>query len=333
MLLNKSILGLVGLLLASTSLTGCSSYQLFPSSLFNNGGFMRSPRAEVHHYRPVPVVVPAKRLTEADIKPSTAKSSHNKSSKKTPKSRKGNPIKTIQAANRKARHFPDSSDYENATMRYTFEKGALYKVYAAPLRLTDIQLQPGERITGKPAAGDTERWVLGVNDSIENGQAQQHLLIKPTQANLKTTLIINTNRRTYLLELSSHKKTWMAAVRWQYPDETQHTQQHDAYQHLAAPDIDLDKLNFAYSIRGPHRRPVWTPTRVFDDGRRVFIRFPKARKYHEAPALFVVSTQGETQLVNYRVQNDYYIVDRLFNRAELRVGQGKANTIRILREG
>lgn len=270
-----------------------------------------------------------------------------------------NPFSAIQAANRDALRTPNPADYQNAMMSYTFEEGALYEVFTAPLRLTSIQLQRGEVITGKPAAGDTVRWVVGVNQG-QNGAAP-HILVKPVQAGLKTSMVVNTNKRTYLLNLSSHPQTWMAAVRWQYPQDDYQRQlaQYNAakaereaeirrrqwiqqqqiakqqeQQRLAAKAVDLDKLNFAYAIQAPRfGKPAWTPTQVFDDGRKTFIRFPEARQRTEAPALFVLSPQGELQLVNYRVQNDFYVVDRLFNAAELRVGQQRPRVVRILRRG
>jgi type IV secretion system protein VirB9 len=50
----------------------------------------------------------------------------------------------------------------------------------------------------------------------------------------------------------------------------------------------------------------------------------------EAPALFVLRNK-ETQLVNYRVKNDFYVVDRLLDSAELRVGQQDQEIVRISR--
>jgi type IV secretion system protein TrbG len=76
---------------------------------------------------------------------------------------------------------------------------------------------------------------------------------------------------------------------------------------------------------------VWTPVQVFDDGAKTFVRFPPAMLNREAPALFVVSSTKGTQLVNYRVKNETYIVDRLFDQAELRVGQPDQEIVRITR--
>lgn len=44
-------------------------------------------------------------------------------------------------------------------------------------------------------------------------------------------------------------------------------------------------------------------------------------KLLEAPPLFVIGDEGP-ELVNYRVVGNYYVVDRLFTKAELKLGTG-----------
>ena len=245
----------------------------------------------------------------------------------------------IDDANRKAATGPESEAYFNAIMTYDFAEGALYQVYTAPLRLTSIQLQPGEKIIGKPAAGDTIRWVMGVGRSGGSGGVQQqHLYVKPTRPGLDTTIAVNTDRRTYYLELHSFDETYMAAVQWRYPHdeldqlETSAARDEALVQATTATNIKLESINFSYRVGVEKGKPVWTPVQVFDDGRKTFIRFPAAMLAREAPALFVLSSTNETQLVNYRVKNDYYIVDRLVERVELRVGQKDQEIVRITRE-
>ena len=45
----------------------------------------------------------------------------------------------------------------------------------------------------------------------------------------------------------------------------------------------------------------------------------------------MVGAQGDAQLVNYRFRAPYYIVDRLFGAAELRLGGKKGEMVRIER--
>lgn len=88
-------------------------------------------------------------------------------------------------------------------------------------------------------------------------------------------------------------------------------------------------MQFRYSIAGD--TPAWRPLRAFDDGQKVYIQFPASIAQGELPPLFVIGAAGDTQLVNYRVRAHYYIVDRLFGAAELRLGGDKAQVVRITR--
>jgi type IV secretion system protein TrbG len=243
----------------------------------------------------------------------------------------------IREANRKATEGPSPDEYFNAIMTYDFTAGTLYQIYTAPQRLTDIQLQAGEKLVGKPAVGDNIRWILARGSSATAGIEQQHIYIKPTRPDLDTTLAINTDRRTYHLELHSYDDAYLAAVAWRYPQdeaaqlEATLERQQALNQVTTATNVSIDKLNFNYGVAILGGRPQWVPTQVFDDGHKTFIRFPTAMLDREAPALFVVSSAGETQLVNYRVKNDTYIVDRLFESAELRLGQQSQEIVRVVR--
>ncbi|MBL4870287.1 MAG: TrbG/VirB9 family P-type conjugative transfer protein, partial [Robiginitomaculum sp.] len=92
----------------------------------------------------------------------------------------------------------------------------------------------------------------------------------------------------------------------------------------------IENLNFHYEIKGDH--PHWRPLRAFDDGHKVFIQFPARLDQGEAPPLFVMGRKGKSQLVNYRVKGAYYIVDRLFKAAELRLGEKDQDVVRIVRD-
>jgi len=94
----------------------------------------------------------------------------------------------------------------------------------------------------------------------------------------------------------------------------------------------VEQIRFRYAISGD--APSWKPLRAFDDGQRVYIQFPGGIAQGELPPLFVIGPQGDGQLVNYRFRSPYYVVDRLFGAAELRLGGfkgGKAEVVRIER--
>lgn len=246
------------------------------------------------------------------------------------------PRARIGAANAAARVQPAQGGFVNAIQRYPWSEGALYQVYAAPGQVTDIALQAGEQLVGAGpvAAGDTARWIIGDTESGSGAAKRVHILVKPTARDLATNLVINTDRRTYHLELRATAATYMASVSWTYPQDALIALRGEAAAaasvHPIAAGLDLTALQFGYEIVGD--APAWRPLRAFDDGRQVFIEFPAGIGQGEMPPLFVVGAGGSGDLVNYRVQGRHMIVDRLFAAAELRLGDKRAQQrVRILR--
>jgi type IV secretion system protein VirB9 len=246
-----------------------------------------------------------------------------------------NPKIRIARANKAARMEPKEADYLNAIQVYPFSEGALYQVYAAPSEITDIALEPGEQLvgTGPVAAGDTVRWIIGDTESGSGASKRIHILVKPIRARLSTNLVINTDRRTYHLELHSTDATYMASVSWAYPQDQlialRKANTAAETQTPVASSIDLNALRFRYAITGD--TPPWRPVRAFDDGRQVFVEFPVGIAQGEMPPLWVLGPEGGAELVNYRVKGRFMIVDRLFAAAELRLGGEKQQKVQILR--
>lgn len=249
----------------------------------------------------------------------------------------------IARMNRAARVEPSVGPQASASQVYVYAEGALYHVYATPGRISDIVLEPGEALVGNGAvaAGDTARWIIGDTISGAGATERVHVMVKPTRPDLATNLIINTDRRTYHLELRATAAAYLSSVSWRYPagalvalsgGPPSAASPASAPAATAAPSDAVDRLNFGYAIGG--KRVAWRPTRVFDDGAQVFIDFPRAVAQDQLPPLFVRGVDGKTlELVNYRVRGGRMVVDRLFEAAELRMGTGKRQkVVRIKRE-
>jgi type IV secretion system protein TrbG len=241
----------------------------------------------------------------------------------------------LGAAMEAARVQPERTGFINAIQVFPYTEGALYQVYAKPGQVTDIALQEGEQLVGPGpvASGDTVRWMIGDTMSGSGPLARVHILVKPVRPDIATNLVINTDRRTYHLELRADPSVYMASVSWTYPQDELIALRHASAEAIGATPvaagIDLSTLNFRYAIDGD--RPDWRPMRAFDDGVRVFIEFPETIAQGELPPLFVIGAKGEAELVNYRVSGRYMIVDRLFARAELRLGGRRGQqTVRIV---
>lgn len=223
---------------------------------------------------------------------------------------------------------------------YTYGDKALFSVATAPMRVTDLVLEPGEKLVSRPTAGDAARWVITVLDSVTRGEPQSHVFVKPLRSGLRTNLTLTTNRRSYFLELSSSDDgKYMAGVQWQYPlDQAERRRQElaraERERQSTTAVSNLEALRFDYRIQVTAGDPGWKPTMVFDDGEKTFIRFPGPVTPARAPLLFVLRSGSvkNAKFVNYRVKNDLYVLDRLIESAELRLdGDDSQDVVRITR--
>ncbi|WP_038959194.1 P-type conjugative transfer protein TrbG [Bradyrhizobium japonicum] len=238
------------------------------------------------------------------------------------------PVSRVETANSAARVEPRKRGYFNAAQIYSYSPGALYQIYAAPGQITDIALEEGEQLTGSGpiAAGDTVRWVVGDTESGSGDARRVHILVKPTRVSIETNLVVNTDRRTYLIELRSRERPYMPSVAWYYPETARERSRSVALKPVLP---DPAQRISRYAIEGDS--PPWRPRAAYDDGRKVYVEFPQSIVQGEMPPLFVIGPDGKTELVNYRAYGNVLIVDRLFAAAELRLGGEHQQKVRIVR--
>jgi type IV secretion system protein TrbG len=245
----------------------------------------------------------------------------------------------VRAANASARSYPTPGAYLNSTLYYDYEAGRLYEVETSPRFLTAIMLRPGEKLLAK-ASGDTVRWVLGETAEGSGPNQQVVVLLKPMRGGLKTNIVLTTDQRTYLIEAASREgPAYTSAVSWNYPQEAMQAlaaaeaaKAAQAATVVAQPALAIDELHFGYRIEPVHIKPPrWQPLRVFDDGTRTYIQFPVNMAATDAPPLFLIGPKDTAELVNYHYINGYYVVDRLMDAAELRIGEKPQAIVRITR--
>lgn len=226
---------------------------------------------------------------------------------------------------------------------YSYGAG-LPTIVCAPLRVCMIELQPGERIVGEPHIGDAVRWNISPATYGSADETTSVIILKPQQPGLDTNLLITTDRRAYYVRLISKAQEYVARAAFAYPaDDVRKWQQHLIAERAKEREtrrsvemrpamIAVERMNFDYAIRGAAES--LRPLRVFDDGSKTYVQMRPEIQHREAPALVVVGKDGKGEMVNYRVQNQTYIVDRLFDRAQLILGSGKkAQKVEISRAG
>lgn len=200
-------------------------------------------------------------------------------------------------------------------------------IVCAVMQVTDIELEPGE-IVNTVHLGDQARWLLEPAVTGAGVAEVQHIVIKPMDVGLETSLVVTTNRRTYHFRLKSHKTQYMPRVSFIYPGAVMSRWQAQKDQHTEERKVKtipqtgeyLDNLDFAYRIEGS---ASWKPVRVYNDGQKTIIQMPS--KMREAPTLLIMNG-SETVMGNYRLQGDRYVVDDLFEKAILIAGVGGKQT-------
>lgn len=218
--------------------------------------------------------------------------------------------------------------------RITFLHGAtMPSVICSPLKITDIQLEVGEELKSIQA-GDTARWNFSTDVSGKGKNEVVHIIVKPLDLGLDTNLLIFTDRRTYNLKLVSKKYAWTPIVNFTYNASLQSSlinykkyqrkradsyKKQNSFEKSPQSRVDINNLNFNYEIEGDAE---WKPLRVYNDGIKTFIQMPKDMSVQEAPALVVIDSSSNKNLVNYRLKEDKYIVDKLFDSAILILGVG-----------
>ena len=207
-------------------------------------------------------------------------------------------------------------------------------IVCAVLQVCDVALQPGE-LVNSIHLGDTARWTIDPAITGSGNNEVQHLVIKPMDVGLETSLDVFTNLRAYHMQLRSHRTQYMPKVAFTYPEDS--LAKWEAFKKRETKDREektipktgeyLGDLNFDYEITSDSD-VGWKPVRVYNDGQKTIIQMSPSMSQTEAPTLLIVRKEGgvftddETEIVNYRVQGDRYIVDSIFNRAIMIAGVG-----------
>jgi type IV secretion system protein VirB9 len=217
---------------------------------------------------------------------------------------------------------------QNGALSYVYGDH-IPRIVCRPNHLTDIALQPGEKVTAVHA-GDTARWQIAPATSGADGQETVHVIVKPLMPDIRTNLLVMTSARTYNLDLLSSANDFIPAVRFSYPEDTlkgwkAFIEEGKKKQVRADQDIHTlspDDLYFGYEITKGKELP-WRPVRVFDDGTKTYIEMPAKYRSLEAPVLMFYEG-SQLKLVNYRVKDRFYVADRIMTKkAVLMAGKSR----------
>lgn len=198
---------------------------------------------------------------------------------------------------------------------FSYYKNNVYEIYTKPNYLTTIKLDKGEDINFI-GGGDTERWLL---EQAKGGEdSRNYVYIKPIESGLRTNLVINTNKKTYYLNIESTESMYNPLVEWAYPYDEKIAvyKANQVNEKLEAESVE--NLNFDYRVTD--NLYSWTPKEVFDDGIKTYLVMKKQMFSAEAP-VFYVKDGKILNLVNYRIKDNKIIIDRIFKEGVLKLGK------------
>lgn len=206
----------------------------------------------------------------------------------------------------------------DSTMIFTYAPNQLYKIYCRLGFLTDLEFKKGEEITFV-GGGDTSAWMV----EAATIDGTPHIYVKPVVETSATNLIVNTNKRSYQILLNT-SDWYNPMVRWNYGNEEriqalyQKQKDRETYTDTLS-TAHPDTLNFDYSIKGD---AGWKPIMVFDDGKKTYIKFKNMSGI--MPVLFVREPgKREVSIVNYKVKDNFYIIDKIVSEAQLKGNDGE----------
>ena len=286
-------------------------------------------RRNVIAYRYIPVPVPGQLMampSKKDILMNRGKTQHR------------SPVDLVKEANKKARYEPHSDQYFNAMLTYVYMHEAIYTVYTASGKITDIQMEPGEKINNI-AAADSANWQIQTSPSGEGKQQIMHILVKPIISGITdNTLLVLTNKRTYHIYLKmTDNDTFMVSVKWSYPDkpDSLFIKRTGKPKHLQGGDgIDPSSMSFNYKWYSTNKvKPEWFPVQIFHDSSKTYIYFPDSFDDQVVlPILYVPDGNGGySTLSNWRLlHKNTMVIDGVLQSAMLETGSVKGKRVSVM---
>lgn len=243
---------------------------------------------------------------------------------------KGNESKSITGGEAVKQHVQDKTvipEYADGHLKAWYYKPEnVYQLQTQTYHSTIIQLEPGEEMMEVPYCSEPDVWRISRGIGTKDGLPTQFIIIKPDYINQVSTLIIITNRRVYQLELRSYKDRYMPYAKWVYQNQLENLPSWTAWESKKTAEVSefsgqqAEFLSFDYKIKRPlFKRPVWTPTLVYDDGAKTYIVLDKKSLHMKIPTVF----KGKKEITNKEVRKNVIVLNELIEKVTLRLGKQK----------
>jgi len=207
---------------------------------------------------------------------------------------------------------------------FKYSPSSIYEIWVSPDFSTRIELNPDEDIT-YVGGGDTANWKIDMSKGGEKNTTS--LYIRPVESDIKSNLIIQTNRRTYTFFINGDEKLYNMIVKFTYPlDASMSMYRTDS----SVPNIlengvsgdsvktgASDIRNLATNYKITPSNYDWSPTGIYNDGKKTYIRFKEGMS--ETPILVVKGSSGKLEEINYHQEGNVIRIDRVVKAGQLKL--------------
>lgn len=208
----------------------------------------------------------------------------------------------------------------DARIRFlAYNEFQVYRVVAHYGYAVTVELGADEVIE-TVSAGDTIAWQIV--------PAGRRLFIKPMEKDAHTNMTVVTTKYTYNFDLDAVEtkpkataQTYLIKFRYGEAAGVMNTGTGNGKSGIArgfvSPSRHASDFNFDYRLKGDKEV---MPTFVFDDGVFTYFQFAD-RRNKTLPAIFAVDEDGNESVVNYRMEGEYMVVERVGTTYTLRGGE------------
>lgn len=212
--------------------------------------------------------------------------------------------------------LPMAGGSDPRIQHYSFLEGDVYELPLTVGIVTTLVFDDEASLTSAQI-GDSTSW------HVERLSTKNMLALKPLRNDGATNLTVTDSEgRLYTFDLKPRPAYAGGAVyriHFNYPDRDYKRRQEKAKldSQRAAFQAMLDgrtDANRAYTYAGS---ASLRPTRMFDDGTKTYLSFPKNAA---RPAIFLVNPDGTERIVEHRTVDDFLIVDLVGRQFTLRDG-------------
>lgn len=209
----------------------------------------------------------------------------------------------------------------NINTTYFYHENDSYKVITRAGYITTIILNPDENLI-HAEIGDATRWSVQTYYTGTSKGMAPAVSIKPFIPELRTNLVLSTDKRMYNIVLEANMNTYSPVIAFEYPQDIELANAKKDFLKSQERKVNLNNINFDYSWKKNNKAP-FTPETVYDDGETTYILMPERVKVTQIPTLFIRDEQtGEAASVRHRYDPNtrLYTVDRLLEQAILKYG-------------